>query len=245
MSKERPILFSSPMVRAILAGKKTETRRIVKPSNTESSFLSKHLDVDWERGRAIANVNDAGVNEFGYLKFPFNHKDDSWDTDADYQTIGRFFSRIHPGDLLWVKETHFVEITGDFPYAGEGLRLSQWTPELIKETIVHYRATTQLNNPDDWRWRPSIFMPRWASRINLWVMSVHAERLWDITEEGAVAEGIDPDDVAVWNVFNDPDEPVWTNRSAYADLWEQINGKGSWAKNPWVWVIKFEKEESA
>jgi len=222
---ERPILFSSPMVRAILAGKKTETRRIVKPSNTERPC-------DCRGCKEHTQWMEGSLNESGHLEFPYRHD------GKDYGHV-KGFSRVKPGDLLWVKETHFVEITGDFPYAGEGLRLSQWTPELIKETIVHYRATTELNNPDDWRWRPSIFMPRWASRITLKVVSVHAERLQDITEEGAIAEGVrGPAETPLCI------DDCRTAFGRYRELWEEINGEGSWDSNPWAWVIKFEVVKS-
>lgn len=220
--KERPILFTGQMVRAILDGRKTETRRIVKPEpaypNAFDCLRREQSDVNQRVYIFQPNAQMAS----DYWKMPFVK-----------------------GDLLWVKETHFVEITGDFTYDVEGLKLSQWAPELIKEAIIHYRATTELKNPDDWRWCASIHMPRWASRITLQVVSVHAERLQDITDEGAIAEGMDPEGSCRQDQYTDGSYArsytELSPRDLYAELWDRINGEGSWALNPWVWVIKFER----
>ncbi len=190
---EKPIyLNSSYMIRAILDGRKTETRLIVsrKP------------------------------NLVRYCPVVVGKRKHGWEDDH-----GRSVTLpCSPGDLLWIKEPFFVEITGDFPYAGEGLKLSEWTPELIKETIVHYRATTELNNPDDWYWESPVDMPKWASRIALRVLSVHPEPLWSIMwGRDDLAEGVE-------------------GRAQYIQLWDKVHGKGSFDANPWVWVIKFEVE---
>lgn len=158
MRKERPILFSGEMVRAILAGAKTETRRI-------------------KRG---------GRSPYG-------------------QT----------GDRLWVRETW------------ANINRKRVKPEII------YRAGDDPSDPsndaprefenDGGKWRPSIFMPRWASRILLGVVYVKVERLQDITEAGAEEEGVD-------------------GRKEFAALWDKINGKrGPWRSNPLVWVITFRR----
>ena len=220
---ERPILFKGEMVRAILEGKKTETRRIVKPGNTEGPYNRKNLDILWNEGK---------VGDPGSIWLPMKHPSDSWDDFDEGAAEAQFFSRIKSGDLLWVKETWAKN-----PSCYDG------DPEFVYKASF---PTGSVDNTHDTlephgTWKPSIHIPRRASRITLKVVSVHAERLQDITDEGAIAEGIDPEEVHVWNMFNDPDEPVWTNRSAYADLWERINGEGSWALNPWVWVIRFER----
>lgn len=167
--KERPILFSTPMVRAILGGRKTQTRRVVK---AQHSSLVENLIDNWE-GRP----------------FPFGK----------------------PGDRLWVRET--------------------WTHD--DEGNISYRAQM-----DDWvecpgnKWKPSIFMPRIASRITLEISTIRVERLQDISEEDAKAEG--PSQHPEY-----PKEFYCSWRKAYQVLWDSINGPGSWDRNPWVWVIEF------
>ena len=146
-AKERPIIFSGPMIRAILEGRKTQTRRIVKPN-----CLSK-------------------LSPYG-----------------------------RTGDRLWVRETwgHNPEGPG-YVYRSDG------------DFDMKFHGD---------RWRPSIHMPRWASRITLEVTGVRVERLQDINEEDALAEGVE---------------------HAFRSLWESINGPGSWDANPWVWVVEFRR----
>lgn len=190
--KERPILFSAPMVRAILAGTKTQTRRVVKPR-----------DLAW-------------MDEHQGLREPCN---------AERCPYGR------PGQRLWVRESHWW--FKDEPDHSCGY----YPPKLTRED-VEYRA-----DGDDGRkaWRPSIHMPRWASRITLEITGVRVERLRDISEADAIAEGITRDrDGHGWQVEDGrhySDDP----RESYASLWETINGPGSWGANPWVWCIAFKR----
>jgi len=88
--------------------------------------------------------------------------------------------------------------------------------------------------PAKWRWYPSIHMPRWASRITLEVTNIRVERLQQITEEDAIAEGVDAVSVAAV-----PRQAVWSRRQDFAQFWDKINGKGSWKENAWVWVVSF------
>ena len=150
--KERPILFSAPMVRAILDGRKTMTRRIL---------TERH---------------------------------------GEYCPYG------HPGDFLWVRETFYNS------------RMDNSMP-------THYRAD---NQDEDFQliWNPSIFMPRWASRILLEITAVRVERLQKISEDDARAEGVSPETVG-----------------PFSELWDSINRKPgrTWADNPFVWVIEFKR----
>ena len=187
--KERPILFSGPMVRALLAGTKTQTRRVVKPQPT-------HFNPVGVPRRVIPTGGPSDV-----IRCPYGQ----------------------PGDRLWVRETWAYGIhalaakrdeNGPFVYAADG--------------------TTQGRLCD--RWRPSIHMPRWASRITLEVTSVRVERLQDIDLADALAEGIsDTGALILDSAGNEQGGPI----AEYAVLWEQINGSGSWAANPWVWAIEF------
>ena len=179
---ERPILFSAPMVRALLAGTKTQTRRVVKRNAYEKSI---HAD-------QFAPPTCA---------CPYGQ----------------------PGDRLWVRETWAK--WGRDDQCGEG-------PSVTHEPI--YRADGSPWDEQD-KWRPSIHMPRAASRILLEITSVRVERLQDISEADTVAEGIPAGEVS----------PADAGRFAYRLLWESINGPDSWAANPWVWVLEFKRVEAA
>lgn len=175
--KERPIIFSAPMVRAILSGAKTQTRRVVKPIH-------------------MATV---GAEQFPILAIcPY----------------GR------PGDRLWVRET-WKHIEGGAIYDASGGTIDAFDPETI------YRA----DRPNRYGpWMSPIHMPRWASRITLEITDVRVERLQDISEDDAYAEGV-----------KHSEHGGITARDGFQRLWESINGAGSWDTNPWVWVIEFKK----
>ena len=187
--KERPILFSGPMVRAILEGRKTQTRRIVK-------------------------VNEAGQWVCHAVRSCLN-PEESWQRDvmASECPYGK------PVDRLWVREAwcHY----------------DLWRPGPNGYGRICYRASgdepiASFSNVKPDRWRPSIHMPRWASRITLEVVSVRVERLQDISAKDAIAEGC-------------CDPTSSTPKRAFEWLWKSINGPGSWEANPWVWVVEFRK----
>lgn len=200
--KERPILFSAPMVRAILAGQKTQTRRIVKPTSGPHSI------------RLVIATPDS-LAAFVRHHCPYGQ----------------------PGDRLWVKETWAAP-----------LPCNNLKPTDIEDgTPLYFRA----DDPKNWerqpdrgiigKWRPSIFMRRWMSRITLEITCVRVERLQDISEADALAEGMDVfEDGAGFTVRPGG---TWQRNpeDAFRNLWEQINSPGSWAANPWVWVIKFRR----
>jgi len=187
--KERPILFSGEMVRAILEGRKTMTRRVVKLPRWA---LPGSLECD-------------GTIPFWPM---------AEDMYGDSKRIECPYGQV--GDLLWVKET-FAQVDGD---------------------ELYFRASdselTEEEREEGMKWKPSIFMPRWASRITLEIVSVMVERLQDITEEDAKAEGT--------HLYRRT-RPDTEYRENYRTLWEKINGAESWAANPYVWVIEFKKIE--
>lgn len=179
--KERPILFSGEMVRAILDGRKTQTRRVCSVTDLD----------DLREGRVA-------------------------------QGLGKF--RV--GDRLWVREGFGIT-------DGQPVCLDGQTYDLDDRRII-YRADVSDAIPDRF-WRPSIHMPRWASRITLEVVSVRVERLQDISIDDAIAEG-------VFQGFDPPDGHGFRSeaRTLYREFWESINGKKHpWKSNPWVWVIEF------
>lgn len=213
---ELPIMFSGPMVRAILDGRKTVTRRLVKPLGAVE-LSDRHL-------RGVHAYHD------GDLRAVFDHADD--------EPIGVRSPYGKPGDQLWVRETWGLWRSGRGSWLTESVVgvhrgvLDTWT--------VAFRADGEA---DGARWRPSIHMPRWASRITLDVVAVSVERLHDITEEDAAREGVEPMD-GLWANYMCPPEPAPLTSDAigsFASLWEHINGAGSWAANPWVWRVEFRR----
>lgn len=197
--KERPILFSGAMVRAILSGQKTQTRRVVNPYPPEERSIIPYLPsaiVPQQDGTFAAYTDGRKAKEF---RCPYGQ----------------------PGDRLWVRETFAAAIYSD------GMR------------FVEYKADRSLSDFDGYddpaggRWRPSIHMPRWASRITLEITDVRVERLQDISEADAEAEGVD-----FLRHVHDGDEGL-TARQLFDCLWSSINGDESWPSNPWVWVIEF------
>lgn len=181
--KERPILFSGPMVRAILEGRKTQTRRILS-------------------ARDLAEMQP--------------------DADTDEPAVVQSL-RFSPGDRLWVKET-FTRIRGN------GIRLWYRADGEPLDRDGNVMPTT----PGEPRWASPLFMRRIDSRLTLEVTGVRVERLQDITEEDARAEGVEPFDTG--NAGDDR----FSAREQFAALWDTINGKRApWASNPWVWVVAF------
>ena len=205
--KERPILFSGPMVRAILEGRKTQTRRIVKK----------------EPPTVISNIRTPGekviVPEWWFSYCPYGQ----------------------PGDRLWVREkTWFRKDDGLTTYADGSFRTH---PTAIIGSKVFPDNISGW--PDEAKSRgfkpvPSIHMLRWQSRITLEITGVRVERLIDISEADAAAEGLGFDS----NLMG-PWEGHATARDAFRSLWESINGPESWALNPFVWVLEFKRLEAA
>ncbi|MDW9984768.1 hypothetical protein GOC13_23050 [Sinorhizobium meliloti] len=188
---DRPILFSGPMIRALLAGRKTQTRRIIKPQPVS----------------------------------PYLENGDWWDETAP-GTATPMVLKAYAGDRLWVKETHArVGDNGDDHMA---------CPDLTR--LVYYRADDV--QPGLSRWRPSIFMRRQDSRLTLLVTDVRVERLQDISEADAIAEGIDQP-AKFPDRYLTPAGDYAVPKVAYQRLWENINGAGAWEANPWVAAYTF------
>jgi hypothetical protein len=207
--KSRPIIFSSHMVRAILAGTKTQTRRIVKPQPIR------------------INANGAPV-------FP-NGK------------VGPWEHLICPhgqvGDQLWVKETAIIAPKRFADPDDTCIPDADGDPRYIQYIASH--PDTEAAGWDKLKKTPSLFMPRWASRITLEITGVYVERLQDISEWDAEQEGIDVfEDGMGWSIPNAKGELQGWKRNAadaFADLWQSIHGPDSWEQNPWVWKISFRR----
>ena len=232
--KEHPILFSSEMVKAILNGSKSQTRRVITKANSKIGERGDWANLCWD-GSAIYHdipvelrlqhlVTDKkaplpfvdpgfGDHTYQYLHVPYR-----W---AEDQTIYRVYPRIEPGDRLWVRETWAPDNAGGIVFKADGNNVPSWMTADGREIPCY--------------WKPSIFMPRCASRITLEVVSVKPERLQNITEGDAVAEGMPLEE----HPFDAP--PAMR----FATLWDSINGKKHpWASNPFCWRIEFKRVEA-
>lgn len=203
--KERPLLFSAPMVRALLAGTKTQTRRIVKPQPPTY--------------KPRAAWFEPGVMGWAPPEVP----------SQDWHRVRCPYGQ--PGDRLWVRET-FAKIDG---------QTQPWIETDYRATYTHGdRLGDSLGIKK--RWTPAIHMPRAASRITLEVTGVRVERLQDISEADARAEGSPcVDEVTGREVLFPDASKCGTFKLGYRSVWEAINGPGSWDVNPWVWVIEFRR----
>jgi len=188
----RPILFSAPMVRAILDGTKTQTRRIVKSNYCQATEFKA--------------MESNGEDYFAWFCSGF----DGYPIKCPY---GK------PGDQLWVRETFRLFDSSTECACYDDCRCAKYHGKPI------YRAT---DDTMDGPWKPSIFMPRWASRITLEVTGIKVERLQDISARDALGEGVGHHTMG---------NPI----VCYLSLWESINGPGSWDANPFVWVIEFNR----
>lgn len=203
----RPILFSGPMVRALLAGTKTQTRRVLKPQPHFHNVWQCEDTLDWWQ---------SGHGEAG---------DDP------------IHIRIKRGDRLWVREAHYKTDDGDYERAVCAVDDAE-----VREHLAEIERLKVSHPQVDWsrhaRLRPGIHMPRWASRLTLTVTDIRVQRLQDISEEDAIAEGAEPCSNGVW--FDGKPQFAGSDaRGAYYCLWEHINGTGSWAASPWVVAYTF------
>lgn len=221
--KERPILFSGAMVRAILSGQKTQTRRVVNPYPPAERSIIPYLPsaiVPQQDGTFAAYTDGRKAKEF---RCPYGQ----------------------PGDRLWVRECFAVEhqVEPDQPPPFNDGRPILRDPD-SGWRLSHYRATDPAPElsyedgcsarcPEDGHvhWKPSIHMPRWACRLVLEIVSVRVERLQDISRGDAMEEGC-----PFPNMIYETDPVAW-----FADLWCTINGPESWIANPWAWVVEFKR----
>lgn len=196
MTKERGIIFTGESVRAILAGAKTQTRRVIKPQphQRESGY--------WWFGQECFASNARLVGEVmeGYCPYGLD------------------------GDGLWVRETW-----------GFSAKLPASTRDEMSWLAYPELRAYRANNPEgDWCWRSPLYMPRWASRITLEIVSVRVERVQDISDDDAIEEGVDRTNTSI---------PTYA-RQRFQKLWDSINGERAgcaWADNPWVWALEFRR----
>lgn len=255
--------MNGEMVRAVLSGRKTQTRRLVQSRRAPISFLGgrgeEHDLSCW--GWAFDGpdhhgymVLERGLNERfgnGRISIPCPYGE--------------------PGDRLWIRETWYDDFGGaDLPRSCDVDGMPDGILYRADHDCRNFEAGCPCNpdgNGKRSEWRPSIHMPRWASRLTLEVTGIRVERLQDISEEDAKAEGVmpwsqadvkrvacpcgpdgpeaDPDphvDGCAWGVDDEIDPDIEPHRAAFALLWNRINGKRApWASNPWIWVVSFRR----
>ncbi|HEJ7990195.1 TPA: morphogenetic protein [Serratia liquefaciens] len=211
--KERPVIFNSEMVRAILDGRKTQTRRAISDRHLHL------IDVASQVGECYPL--ESGIDHANSQSYYREHCP---------------FGQI--GDRLWVRET-FAAFDADWKHPGKphDLKDGPWP------NVVYPASVAKI---PDGTCRPSIHMPRWASRITLEITAVRVERLNDISQEDAQAEGME---LTGWvPSYSNPDnagfDETFTPYDNFAMLWESIYGEESWRANPWVWVIEFRRLEA-
>ncbi len=213
----KPILFSAEMVRAILDGRKTQTRRIVKPQPPQ------FVDYFEKRGDGFKAYMVPGE-------------------PCDYPLVK---PKYQPGDILWVRETwkcvQYDSMDGNLGYEVEFRDGERKYFEFDDNERFHQFGKFAFKEG----WQSSLFMPREAARIFLRVTNVRVERLQDITENDAKNEGVkDPYDYQEPSYYDQPHvRGMEINKSAFAGLWDSLNAKRGygWEANPWVWVYEFER----
>lgn len=227
---ERPISFNSEMVRAILEGRKTQTRRVVKPQPFLDTSMKHTMFIGgtvWMKGKKFADWAHCIKNPNSMIQF------------SPYGQVG---------DRLWVRE--------NFRYENCDWDLDHW------ETLVFYTvpdpSVDQLVSRQKWLpspevepfgffdgWDEPVKMPRWASRITLEITDVRVERLQDISEQDAMAEGVqlDAQEFHRWKAYGAETSVFALPRLSFRSLWNSISKKRDfcWEKNPWIWVIEFKR----
>lgn len=227
--RERPILFSGEMVRQILAGEKTQTRRPIGLSELHPSTTPGY---DWT-WRGMAPVRSIAQQR----RYP----DGCWQ-DVSGERLLSLCPYGEPGHRLWVRETWAKGWTwlGEqrcvfYRADGGGMAGSEYRPVCPSDTPA-------ASAPKAVKWRPSIHMPRWASRLLLDVLSVRVERLHDISYADILAEGVTREVVA--EMLRMPIGHIPTLHDVWRLAWTHIYGAESWEANPWLWVVEFRRVEA-
>lgn len=228
--KERPILFSAPMVRAILEGRKTVTRRVCKPqpsANAHTTCASGNpMGAWWETGKDIIRCPYGKPGERLWVR-------ETW-SDVNLEGAPGIAYRADGDVRDLMEDASFLDEDGAFNYddpRSKPYHFACWSEDLL--------------GGKEGRWRPSIHIPRWASRILVEITAVRVERLQDISEDQAKAEGVrlytDHAKLSEWWHVDGIDTYSADPRKSFELLWSSVGG--DWVANPWVWVVDFRQVE--
>lgn len=221
--REIPILFNSPMVRANRAGLKWQTRRRIKP---QPELRGDTWYLSHKRGSAAIALDGMACHAGAATYAPWRVGDTLWARESGWQTCAPSWQQFRDGADTWPK----------YAYDADGL---------TENDVDDFKAW-------GWKRRPSIHMPRWACRDTYTVTGVRAERVRDISEDDAIAEGIQCRwvggsiighfvDLGIQQFFYSGGESTYPSaRQAYAALYESINGPGSFERDDWVWVVEYD-----
>lgn len=227
--RERPILMSAPMIRALLDGSKTQTRRVVKPQPERKGNLVWARGASGQWGPFTMYHDERKRTGWIPLEFPLH---------CPYGL---------PGDQLFVRENGWERPERTRKMMREGA--DTWARYYYDADGLHWQEVEDFK-AWGFKRRPSIHMPRWASRIQLEITDVRVERLQEISEADAWAEGCTRGSTDHVGGFFPAEQPDPTGigmrgwdcaRDWYADLWDEINGPGAWDANPWVWALTFKR----
>ena len=220
---EKPILMNGEMVRAILDGRKTQTRRVIKPQ----PFIAMANGGSIEWVGVNKRAGGVGIDEFSQSML--------------------IHTPYAVGDTLWARETWLLNGTPSldklriqFKVGDERPHDKNYIGYLVRRyALKHYEDAKRMYLTHERKWRPSIHMPRWAARIFMTVNTVRVERVQDISEEDAKAEGVSPENAQLYGRGGAYQNGFW-------ELWDSINEKRGygWDVNPYVWVYEFEREKS-
>lgn len=215
----KPMLFSGPMVRAIMDGRKTQTRRVMERVKLHEDHGPPLWDRTWLQGEP----------PYQWLKVQYGTEE----SHPAGGTVQRHIPRIEPGDVLWVREAWAIH---DREWHMRAVCYLADPDDAFAEWL-----DCGTDDPERWpnKRYSSRYMPRWACRLWLRVTAVRPERLQDITTADAIAEGMTP----TWEGQSAPGVPHKSEIDQFADLWDSINAKRGhgWDTNPWVWVYTFER----
>lgn len=262
--KERPILFTDEMVRAILEDRKTQTRRVVKPSPGHQSEWATVASLSKCPTCYLCEVDGQLGAQFQHAQAGKHYRGSDVPSDSPYGWFKCPYGKV--GERLWVRET-WADVNSEL---GPSLlyrsneNLVGWE-EFSKVFDKDYGVGPSMNyaaypgsydmwwsdllaGEPDHKWRSPRYMPRWASRITLEITNIRVERVQDITEDDAVAEGVTQLKTSV-RVYPsrsaDKVEELLSYRQSFEGLWDSINKKKGfgWDVNPWVWVVEFKRIE--
>jgi hypothetical protein len=262
--KQRPILFSTPMVKAILSGDKTQTRREVKPQ-PPINCIDDEPCIQYDRGVSRGSFECPEL--YAEWECNFLPGESSVESHVVFCPYGK------PGDVLWVRESYRIvgwnlddsEMIVEFKDgARKTIELDDDQQEKLISYIERMESKGVIQVPDDYDvekdgdewdyefikefpWKPSIHMPKAVCRTYLQISGIRAERLQYISEEDAISEGVQeihPAPFVIrWENYLIKDSLWDCAIGSFHSLWESINGKQSWDSNPWVWVVEFERIE--